>query len=142
MSRRWADECPDALQVLVDPSIRLADDNVASRWALPAGWVRIVNGLHINLVGLVGEYEIVRVTNKMSALRYAIDWLQPDNGGPDVWQAVNDYIGRAKDESLSVCEFCGGPAEGTISFGSTRCEDHSSIPGAIARPPGWRSSAD
>lgn len=55
----------------------------------PAGWVRIVNRLH---AGLVGEYDLIEVTNKVSYFRRAIDQYHRDNG-TDVWQAVNDASG-------------------------------------------------
>jgi hypothetical protein len=43
---RWADEHPEALQELVDPTIRVVASDLRPAWTLPAGWVRIVNELH------------------------------------------------------------------------------------------------
>lgn len=134
---RWADQHPEALQKLVDPAITLA--HPGRGWELPAGWVLIVNRLHRGLVDLLGDYEVVRVGNKMSALRYAI--IRPSDESTEVRRAVNDLLQEAKAESLSTCDLCGGPANGNLSFGVTRCEAHQStrespFPGALARPPG------
>lgn len=53
--RRWADQRPEALQDLVDPTLTLANGvEVRTAWALPTGWVRIVNRLHRDLVELLG----------------------------------------------------------------------------------------
>lgn len=99
-----------------------------------------MNRLHARLADLLGDYEVVRVGNKMSALRYAIDRRE---GGPGVGEAVDDLLQTVKSESLSTYDLCGGPAKGTMSFGATRCSAHQStrerpVPGALARPPGWR----
>lgn len=139
MYTRWADEHPDARQDLVDPTVKVLGDDYAERWALAAGWVGIVNALHAELLELLGNYEVERVTNKMSALRYAVDSLGVDR---DVWREVNIRIAEAKRASLATCDLCGGPALGTISVGVTRCVDHPAtgpnrIMGATARPPGW-----
>lgn len=138
---RWADQHPDALQDIVDPSIRIVDDDVGERWALPAGWVNVVNHLHADLIELLGEYEIVRVGNKMAALRYAIDRYRRHDDGPEVWDAVTSCIDEAVAESLGTCDLCGGHAVGRLSFGVTRCAEHPSgrerFTGARARPPGW-----
>ncbi len=138
----WADQHPDALQERVSPTIRMVDGELDGRWALPAGWVGIVNRTHAGLIDLLDYYEVVRVGNKMSFLRYAIDSRRRRDGGPDVWKPVTDLIMAAKDESLRTCDLCGGPANGTISRGTTRCDDHQPGPGtrygARARPPGWR----
>lgn len=144
---RWADQHPEALQELVDPTIKLAagTNYVRDGWELAAGWVPVVNRLHAGLVSLLGGYEVVRVGNKMSALRYAID--RPGDVSPEVHQAVDDLLQAAKAESLSTCDLCGRPARGRLSFGVTRCEAHQStrentIHGALARPPGWTPDAE
>lgn len=144
LRRLWADQHPEALQELVDPTITLAGGGGDAHrgWELPAGWVPIVNRLHRSLVDLIGDYEVVRVGNKMSALRYAI--TRPGDKGPEIHRAVDDLLQAAKAESLSTCDLCGGPATGTLSFGVTRCEVHQStrespVPGALARPPRWSS---
>lgn len=138
----WADEHREALQELVDPTIQLVGgDNAAYRgWGLPAGWVPIVNRLHGDLVDLLGDYEVVRVGNKMSGLRYAID--RSGDASPEVHRAVDELLQVSRAESLSACDLCGGPAHGTLSFGITRCTAHKLTrerrwPGALARPPGW-----
>lgn len=139
----WADEHHEALQELVDPTITLAGGggDAYRGWELPAGRVPIVNRLHQDLVDLMGDYEVVRVGNKMSGLRYAID--RPGAASPEVNRAVNDLLLAAKTESLSTCDLCGEPAEGRLSFGVTRCQAHQPpVPGARARPPGWRRSVD
>lgn len=143
---RWADQHPEALQELADSTIKLAggSNDAHHGWELTAGWVPIVNRLHAGPVDLLGHYEVVRVTSKMSALRYAID--RPDDVSPEINGAVDDLLQAAKAESLSTCDLCGGPADGRLSFGVTRCTAHQStpertIPGALARPPGWRPSA-
>ncbi|WP_129656334.1 hypothetical protein [Rothia halotolerans] len=140
----WADQHPAALQELVDPSIRLT--GLQYVWGLPAGWVPIMNRLHRDLVApeLLGDYAVTSAGNKMSFLRVALDRYQRDDGNPDVWTAVNDRLRAAKEESLRTCDLCGGPAEGTVSFGITRCPAHAQehVPGpggATARPPGWRT---
>lgn len=140
---RWADQHPEARQELVDPTIVLAgaSTEVPRGWELPAGWVLIVNRLHRGLVDLLGNYEVVRVGNKMSALRYAI--TQPGDASLEAISAANSLLHAAKTESLSTCDLCGGTAHGKPSFGVTRCEAHrpsreSPVPGALARPPGWR----
>ena len=141
----WADQNPLALQTIVDASITVIDDDFDERWALPAGWVEIVNRLHVGLSGLLQEYSIVRVTNKMSYLRYAIDRHRNDHG-PDVIEQVWELLAVAKAESLRTCALCGGPALGTISRGTTRCEAHPAdraltYPAARARPPGYWARA-
>lgn len=140
---RWADQHPEALQELADPTITLAGGTPGGHqgWELPAGWVPIVNRLHGGLIDLLGHYEVVRVGNKMAALRYAI--TRPGDASLEGDSAVNALLLAAKGESLSTCDLCGGPASGTLSFGVTRCEAHRSsrerpVPGALARPPGWR----
>lgn len=138
LRRLWADQHPEALQELVDPTITLAGGGGDAHrgWELPAGWVPIVNRLHRSLVDLIGDYEVVRVGNKMSGLRYAID--RPGEVSSEVNQAVNNLLLAARTKSLSTCDLCGEPAEGRLSFGVTRCQAHQRpVPAARARPPGW-----
>ncbi|WP_141322712.1 hypothetical protein [Brevibacterium aurantiacum] len=140
---QWADQHPEALQELVDPTITLAGGGGDAHrgWELPAGWVPIVNRLHQDLVDLLGDYEVVRVGNKMSSLRYAIN--RPEAATPEVNGAVNDLLREAGTESLATCDLCSGSATGELSIGVTRCERHQPTrerlcPGALARPPGWQ----
>lgn len=124
---------PAALQELVDPTIQLDDGPYV--WSLPAGWVRIVNALHADLVELLGGYVLVNATQKMGGLRYAIDRYKALDG---TTEAVYNRIDRAVEESLRTCEVCGSEAvrPWTRSV-NTRCGEHPGAvtPGVRARPP-------
>lgn len=140
----WADEHPLALQTLVDPTIRVSDEDL-KQWSLPAGWVEVVNRLHVGLQAVLGEYWVVGVSNKMSSLRYSIDRYGRE-AGPGVYDAVAELLAKAKAESLATCSLCGAPANGSVSPGTTRCEEHPTTGesrgrGALARPPGRASSS-
>lgn len=139
---RWADQHPEACQEPADPGILLHKDGPQDHWSLSAGWVPLMNRLHRDLAGLLGEYRVLRAGNKMSFLRVSLDRYHRHDDGPDVWREVNDLLQAIKEESLRTCELCGGPAGGSISPGSTRCPPHEStrkkpVLGALARPPGW-----
>lgn len=140
--RRWADQHPEALKAPVDPTIRLIDGDVRHRWALPAGWVSIVNRLHRDLFDLIGSYELARVTQKAGVLRYAVDPDGLSGLDRDTWDELNRLIACARQESLITCEVCGEPSDGVRRVVSTRCERHpidrpNRVRGATARPPGW-----
>lgn len=128
----YADEHPEALQELADPSIRLSTAEPESYvWALPAGWVSLVNRLHRDLAALLGDYEVTLAGQKAGALRF---YTSPVARGE-----AHDRIAAAREESLGTCEVCGKP--GGRSRFSTRCSRHpvagpDRIPGAVARPPG------
>lgn len=129
----YADEHPEALQDLADPTIRLWEGELVQEvWSMPAGWVRLVNRLHADLVDLVGDYEVTDASQKAGGLRFRIS--------PIARGEVADRIRAAREQSWTVCELCGEAAE--RSMFSTRCQVHARsrterIPGAIARPPGW-----
>lgn len=132
--RTWlyADEHPEALQELADPSIVLsAQRSPAQVWALPAGWVRIVNELHRDLQELCGEYMVTRVDQKAGRLCFYI--------APVAQGAAAERIERAVELSGRTCEVCGESAPTPSPF-TTRCDRHASskgtrIRGALARPP-------
>lgn len=136
--RRWADLRPEALRDLVDPTIAFADGvDARTAWALPAGWVRIVNRLHRDLLELLGEYRLVDVTQKSGRLRYLIDDYGYD-GEPGLSEAVRDRLHAAQDESMTTCEVCSEPAEHSILC--TRCTQHpiarpNRVTAVLARPP-------
>lgn len=129
----FADEHPEALQNLVDASITLsAHRTLGEVWALPAGWARIVNALHRDLLELLGEYVVTRADQKAGRLCF---YTVPVAQG-----AVTERIERAVELSQRTCEVCGDPAS-TPSVFSTRCDRHPSVTGkrvlgALARPPG------
>jgi len=131
-SSLFADEHPEACQELADPSIRLSTAEPESHvWALPAGWVGVVNRLHRDLAALLGEYTITLAGQKSGGLRF---YTSPVARGE-----AFERIDAARDESRTVCEVCGEP--GGRSRFSTRCPHHpvagpDRIPGAVARPPG------
>ncbi len=95
----WADEHPEALQVLADPTIRVAaglDERLGG--ALPTSWVPIVNRLHLAVAGLIGGYEVIRVGSKGGGLRYAID--RPAHiDDLDAWHAAGRLVVGATHES-------------------------------------------
>lgn len=131
-SSLFADEHPEALQELVDPSIRLSTAEPESYvWALPAGWVSLVNRLHRDLAALLGDYEVTLAGQKAGGLRFYVS--------PVARGEAHDRIAAAREESLDTCEVCGEP--GAHSRFSTRCSRHpvtgpDRILGAVARPPG------
>ena len=132
----FADEHPEAAQDLVDPSIRLSERALSERlWNLPAGWVRIVNDLHVDLQSLLGDYEVAYVGQKAGGLLFRTS--------PIVWGEAAKLIGVARADSMTVCTVCGGTAKiETPPRSTTRCPRHphshpDKIVGAIARPPGW-----
>lgn len=118
---------------MVGPTIQLDDGPYV--WSLPAGWVRIVNALHADLVELTGGYVLVNPTQKRGGLHYVIDPYKALDGSSD---AVYDRIDRAIEESLRTCEVCGGEAvrPWTRSV-STRCAEHprATTPAVTAEPP-------
>lgn len=127
----FADEHPEALQELVDPTIELRDEK---SWGLPAGWVGIVNRLHADLVELLGDYVITEIGQKSGGLRLYTSPVARDE--------VHERIRAAREESLRTCEVCGEPDSGQRPRFTTRCDRHAftgttRIPGAVARPPGW-----
>lgn len=139
---RWADQHPEALKELVDPSIRIVDGRLGYRWALPAGWVGIVNRLHADLIEILGDYQLIKTGTRLAGLRYIIDRQQPDDEHPELRQTVEARLSQARKESLTVCDLCGEPAEGRATPVGTRCPRHKSArqnppQGTFARPPGW-----
>lgn len=133
----FADEHPEALQESVDATMRLSD---GASWSLPAGWARIVNALHRDLVELLGDYAIAEIGQKSGGLRISASPIARDE--------AHERIVAARAESMRTCEVCGEP--GTVDRPprfSTRCPLHpvgrsDRIPGAIARPPGWASDEE
>lgn len=132
----YADEHPEALQATVDSSIRLSDaDEPESMWRLPAGWVEIVNRLHVQLLEELGDYEVMAAGQKSGGLRFRTS--------PVARGRAADLIAAARAESLHVCEVCGWPSvPSPLPRFDTRCSRHpvgrpDRVPGAISRPPGW-----
>lgn len=128
----WADEHPEALSTLADPSIRLTGDDA---WSLPAGWVPLVNELHATLVAVMGDYQLEQASQKSGGLRYLTV--------PVARGEAADLITAARGVSYRTCELCGKPGGRAAGQFSTRCDRHPSarpdrVPGAVARPPGWR----
>ncbi|WP_019287896.1 MULTISPECIES: hypothetical protein [Arsenicicoccus] len=125
---------PEALRDVADPSIALSTQRSPGQvWALPAGWVRIVNELHHDLLELLGEYVVTRADQKAGRLCY-------DIAPPSFSDAVQHRIAGAEDESRHTCELCGVNTSKTSIY-AARCTRHATgaghrIIGAIARPPG------
>lgn len=130
---KWADQRQDACQEIADPTIQLAtSEPLGHVWALPAGWMPLVNRLHRDLQDLLGDYEVTLVGQKAGGLRF---YTSPIARGE-----AAERTGAAREESWRTCEICGGPAE--RSKFTTRCPAHERPQGAaariaIARPPGW-----
>lgn len=55
----FADEHPEALQEIVDPTISVLEG--PDVWSLPAGWTRILNRIHADLLELLGGYVVTQV---------------------------------------------------------------------------------
>ena len=111
----WADEHTDALQALANQTIRVAaglDERLG--WALPAGWVHIVNRLHLAVVELIGDYEIIRAGSKGGDLRYAIDCPAQIDDSDASWHTSGGLVVEATHESWTVCDLCGEPVPGHL----------------------------
>lgn len=124
----WADEHPDAAQTMADPTIRLDQDHPRREWALPAGWVSVVNGLHGRLSSVVPGYRVIQAAQKRDRLRYLIDTVDRD---------AERMIAEAAERTAAMCTVCGGPVAEPSN--TPRCAEHPrrGVPHAMARPPGW-----
>lgn len=133
--RTWlyADEHPEALDSIADHTIVLTSSRPKCHvWALPAGWVQVVNRLHRDLLELGGEYVVTRADQKAGRLCYYITPLPQG--------AAAERIAAAEEELRHTCELCGVHTAETSTY-ATRCRRHTSRPGhrilgAMARPPG------
>lgn len=129
----YADEHPEALQEFVNPTIRIPERSDA--WSLHAGWVRIVNRLHADLVGLLGDYVVVEMKAKGAGLMIRTS--------PYASTEAHDRFLAARSESGRTCDLCGEPGTRSSRRFMIRCRRHAvtrdtRIPGALARRPGWR----
>ncbi|MGO1524179.1 MAG: hypothetical protein ACTHV8_10895 [Nesterenkonia sp.] len=132
--RRWQDEHPEALQTRVDPGITFTKlDWSRSEWSLPAGWVGIMNRLHLRLIETQGpDYEIFQIGIKAGWLRCLLIHPREGRNLPGMREA--------REESLQTCDLCGGPAPRSSQL-PTRCPEHpgsgpDKVYGARALPPG------
>lgn len=70
----FADQHPEALQTLADPTVKVAEGlDERLGWQVPVGWIGVVNSLRVDIIELLGDYEVIRAGNKMSYPGYAID---------------------------------------------------------------------
>lgn len=120
----WADQHKGADQTVVDPMIRL---HPQCDWALPAGWVPVVNDLHERLSSVVPGYCVTQAGQKADRLKFRIDVLD---------RAAERMIVEAAERTATMCTVCGGPVAEPSN--APRCAAHPrrDVPHAMARPPG------
>ncbi len=127
----FADEHPEALQELVDPTISVVEG--PDVWSLPAGWTRILNRIHADLLELLGGYVVTQVKQKGTGLVISTRPYASDK--------ARERVRAARSESGRTCDLCSEPGTSNWQRFVTRCERHTvtrndRIPGALARPPG------
>ncbi|OBA38982.1 hypothetical protein [Gordonia sp. 852002-51296_SCH5728562-b] len=128
----WADEHPDACQVLLDPTIHVltseegADGKRFGTLAVPAGWVPAANELHRGITQLVGDYALIQAGQK----GYGLRWLTTVDHVPGV-RALKD---SAYEITAGLCTVCGRTG---VVPNPPRCKHHPrrTTPHAMARPP-------
>lgn len=117
------DQLPPRIQAIAD---RLADGWGETIDAGP-GWFDLITDLDTRLKRLSPDYVLEQCKSKYGGLRY---YARPaDADDIDLQMTFNEIIREAEDQSTSICEECGGPAQQVTLRGwiRTLCDMHTQL---------------
>lgn len=93
------------------------------------GWQPLIEKLHIDLLNIDPNYEVVQIKEKFGGLRYYTSFSRIHE--PEIAERLYALIEAAEAKSLTICEYCGEPGKERrdgLRWIKTTCEKHCPYP--------------
>jgi hypothetical protein len=91
------------------------------------GWQPLIEKLHIDLLNIDPNYEVLQIKEKFGGLRYYIQM----SFEMSIYNAQEALIEEAEAKSFTICEYCGEPGKerrNGLRWIKTTCEKHCPYP--------------